>query len=65
MLRHALEREDHAVLEASDQPEAITLLQQAQPAVVLSDLGLPEGDGFGVLRLEARRLTMNGTRLRS
>jgi DNA-binding NtrC family response regulator len=50
MLRHALERQDHAVLEARDQPEAIRLLQQAQPALVLSDLRLPEGDGFGVLR---------------
>jgi DNA-binding NtrC family response regulator len=50
MLRHALERQGHAVLEASNQPEAVKLLQQAQPAVVLSDLRLPEGDGFGVLR---------------
>ena len=50
MLRHALERQDHSVLEARDQPEAVRLLQQAQPAVVLSDLRLPEGDGFGVLR---------------
>jgi DNA-binding NtrC family response regulator len=50
MLRHALERQGHAVLEARDQPEAVRLLQQAQPALVLSDLRLPEGDGFGVLR---------------
>jgi DNA-binding NtrC family response regulator len=50
MLRHALERQDHTVLEARDQPEAVRLLHQAQPAVVLSDLRLPEGDGFGVLR---------------
>ena len=50
MLRHALERQEHAVLEARDQPEAVRLLQHAQPAVVLSDLRLPEGDGFGVLR---------------
>jgi DNA-binding NtrC family response regulator len=50
MLRHALERQGHAVLEAADQPAAVRLLQQALPAVVLSDLRLPEGDGFGVLR---------------
>src|SRR6185503_13493154 len=50
MLRHALERQGHAVLEARDQTEAIRLLQQSQPALVLSDLRLPEGDGFGVLR---------------
>ena len=50
MLRHALERQGHAVLEAKDQPEAVKHLQQGQPAVVLSDLRLPDGDGFGVLR---------------
>ncbi len=50
MLRHALEAQGHVVLEARDQPEAIQQLQQARPAVVLTDLKLPEGDGFGVLR---------------
>jgi len=50
MLRHALERQEHSVLEARDEPEAVRLLQQAQTAVVLSDLRLPQGDGFGVLR---------------
>ncbi len=50
MLRHALERQGHTVLEARDQPEAVRLLEQAQPSLVLSDLRLPEGDGFGVLR---------------
>jgi len=50
MLRHALERQGHAVLEARDQPEAVKHLQQGQPSVVLSDLRLPDGDGFGVLR---------------
>jgi DNA-binding NtrC family response regulator len=51
MLRHALERQGHAVIEARDQAEAAKMLQQAQPALVLSDLRLPEGDGFGVLRV--------------
>jgi DNA-binding NtrC family response regulator len=50
MLRHALERQGHAVIEARDQPEAVKTLQQSQPALVLSDLRLPNGDGFGVLR---------------
>ena len=50
MLRHALERQGYAVLEARDQPEAVKHLQQGQPSVVLSDLRLPDGDGFGVLR---------------
>jgi DNA-binding NtrC family response regulator len=50
MLRHALERQGHSVIEAASQPEAVKVLQESQPALVLSDLRLPEGDGFGVLR---------------
>jgi DNA-binding NtrC family response regulator len=50
MLRHALEAQGHTVIEARDEPEAVQALRQARPAVVLSDLRLPAGDGFGVLR---------------
>ena len=50
MLRHALERQGHVVLEAGDEGEAIRELRDQQPALVLSDLRLPAGDGFGVLR---------------
>ena len=50
MLRHALEAQGHTVIEARDQGEAVAALQTAYPAVVLSDLRLPDGDGFGVLR---------------
>jgi DNA-binding NtrC family response regulator len=50
MLRHALEAQGHTVLEARDEPEAVQLLRATRPGVVLSDLRLPEGDGFGVLR---------------
>jgi DNA-binding NtrC family response regulator len=50
MLRHALEAQGHAVVEARDQPEAVQALHASCPAVVLSDLRLPDGDGFGVLR---------------
>jgi DNA-binding NtrC family response regulator len=49
MLRHALEAQGHLVVEAKDQPEAVQRLKDTTPAVVLSDLRLPEGDGFGVL----------------
>ena len=42
------------MIEARDQPEAIRTLQETQPALVLSDLRLPEGDGFGVLRAQRR-----------
>ena len=50
MLRLALEAQGHAVIEARDEVEAIAALRDAQPAVVLSDLRLPVGDGLGVLR---------------
>jgi len=50
MLRLALEAQDHTVVEARDQAEAVAALQSARPGVVLSDLRLPNGDGFGVLR---------------
>jgi DNA-binding NtrC family response regulator len=50
MLRHALEGQGHVVLEAHDEPEAIQHMRQSRPAVVLTDLKLPSGDGLGVLR---------------
>jgi DNA-binding NtrC family response regulator len=50
MLRHALEAQGHVVIEARDQPEAVQALTSGRPGVVLSDLRLPDGDGFGVLR---------------
>ena len=50
MLRHALEAQGHSVVEAVDQPSAVQQLDQARPGVVLTDLKLPAGDGFAVLR---------------
>ncbi|MBS1819204.1 MAG: sigma-54-dependent Fis family transcriptional regulator [Acidobacteria bacterium] len=50
MLRLALETQGHVVLEARDQAEAVEALRTGRPGVVLSDLRLGEGDGFGVLR---------------
>ncbi|MDQ3168573.1 MAG: sigma-54 dependent transcriptional regulator [Acidobacteriota bacterium] len=50
MLRLALERDGHAVIEACDVASARVALAERRPAVVLSDLKLPDGDGFAVLR---------------
>ena len=50
MLRHVLETQGHVVLEARDQAEALEVLRSGRPGLVLSDLRLSEGDGFGVLR---------------
>lgn len=46
----ALEAQGHSVIEARDEAEAVAALRDSQPAVVLSDLRLPVGDGLGVLR---------------
>ncbi|OFW01927.1 MAG: hypothetical protein A3I61_02425 [Acidobacteria bacterium RIFCSPLOWO2_02_FULL_68_18] len=50
MLRRALEVQGHTVLEAHDEAEAVEHLRRSRPAVVLTDLRLPAGDGLGVLR---------------
>ena len=50
MLRHALEAQGHTVIEVRDQPEAVAALRTGRPGLVLSDLRLTDGDGFGVLR---------------
>ncbi len=50
MLKLALESQGHEVIEARDEPEAAAALRDSQPALVLSDLRLPKGDGLGVLR---------------
>ena len=50
MLRLALETQGHEVIEARNQAEAIQALRSGRPGLVLSDLRLSEGDGFGVLR---------------
>jgi DNA-binding NtrC family response regulator len=50
MLRLALEAQGHTVIEARDKKEAVQALRTSRPGVVLSDLRLPDGDGFGVLR---------------
>jgi len=50
MLRLALEAQDHTVIEARDEPEAVAAMQASRPGVVLSDLRLPKGDGLGVLK---------------
>jgi len=50
-LRAALAGHGHTVTEATTVAEALAELSHApQPAVVLLDLGLPDGDGLSVLR---------------
>ncbi len=42
MLRHALEAQGHTVVEATDEGEALRLLAESRPALVLSDLEAPD-----------------------
>src|SRR5689334_85707 len=50
MLRLALEAGGHRGFEAPDVAGAESTLARRRPALVLTDLKLPDGDGFGVLR---------------
>jgi DNA-binding NtrC family response regulator len=50
LLRESLEAQGHTVIEARDEPDALRQLDPARPAVVITELKLPVGDGFGVLR---------------
>ncbi|HWO24670.1 MAG TPA: response regulator [Kofleriaceae bacterium] len=49
-LRTTLAGHGHATVEAGTIAEAIDAIRRFQPAVVLLDLGLPDGDGLAVLR---------------
>ncbi|MDX2089523.1 MAG: response regulator [Kofleriaceae bacterium] len=49
-LRAALAGHGHTVAEATTVAEGLAELEREKPAVVLLDLGLPDGDGLAVLR---------------
>ena len=49
-LRTIVTGHGHTVVEAGSVAEAIEAIARVQPAVVLLDLGLPDGDGLQVLR---------------
>ena len=50
LLRELLEVRGHAVVEACDGEEALLIIEQTQPDLVLLDIGMPLLDGFGVMR---------------
>ena len=49
-LRNVLSGHGHVVAEAESVAEGLESVQRLHPAVVLLDLGLPDGDGLAVLR---------------
>ena len=50
LLRELLEMRGHTVAEACDGEEALGMMEQSQPYLVLLDIGMPILDGFGVIR---------------
>ena len=50
LLRELLEVRGHTVVEACDGEEALRIIEQSQPDLVLLDIGMPLLDGFGVIR---------------
>lgn len=50
LLRELLEVRGYQVTEACDGQEAVEMLEQSRPDILLLDLGMPRLDGFGVVR---------------
>ncbi len=50
LLRELLELRGYAVLEACDGREAVQMIEQVQPELLLLDIGMPAMDGFAVIR---------------
>jgi two-component system cell cycle response regulator DivK len=50
LLRELLELRGYTVLEACDGQEALRIIEQTQPELLLLDIGMPEMDGFAVIR---------------
>jgi CheY-like chemotaxis protein len=50
LLRELLELRGYTVLEACDGQEALQMVEQAQPELLLLDIGMPLMDGFAVIR---------------
>jgi CheY-like chemotaxis protein len=50
LLRTVLEQQGYAVEEAQDGEQALTMIQEQPPDLVLMDLHLPRRDGYGVLQ---------------
>jgi CheY-like chemotaxis protein len=51
LLRRVLEHREASVVVAGDGLEAINLLRQQRPDVIVSDIGMPDLDGYEMIRL--------------
>jgi CheY-like chemotaxis protein len=50
LLRELLEARGYTVLEACDGQEALRMIEQTHPDILLLDIGMPVLDGFAVIR---------------
>ncbi|HEV2732916.1 MAG TPA: response regulator [Terriglobales bacterium] len=50
LLRELLEARGYTVVEACDGQQALHMIEQTQPDLLLLDIGMPVMDGFGVMR---------------
>ena len=50
LLRELLELRGYTVLEACDGQEALQMIEQTQPELLLLDIGMPVMDGFAVIK---------------
>lgn len=50
LLRELLEARGHEVVEACDGEEALQMVEQSSPDILLLDIGMPRLDGFAVVR---------------
>jgi CheY-like chemotaxis protein len=50
LLRELLEARGYSVIEAPDGQEALRMMAQSHPDIVLLDIGMPVLDGFAVIR---------------
>jgi CheY-like chemotaxis protein len=50
LLRELLEMRGYTVVEACDGDEALRMIEQTQPDILLLDIGMPVLDGFAVVR---------------
>jgi DNA-binding response OmpR family regulator len=58
LIARVLKRYDHVVHEATDGKQGIALFKQLLPALVISDIVMPDGEGIETIR-EIRRLAPN------
>jgi CheY-like chemotaxis protein len=50
LLRELLEMQDHIVIEAVNGEEALRMVEESKPDILLLDLGMPVLDGYGTVR---------------